>query len=145
MNKKRNVDNSKAKEDEMLKEAMAVLSSKKDKVNNVDVVFGQSIGLSIQEIPDKRVKEYTKVKIQELIFQAQFGLLPLPFQLSTTTSTTTPPVVQRQSAPQNSQGSYYSNMMTSPHSPAMLQIPAHNEQDIYSYTQSFASPNAGGN
>lgn len=125
----------------MLNEAMAVLSSKKDKVNHVDVLFGQNIGLSLQEIPDKRVKEYAKVKIQELIFQAQFGLLPLPFQLSTTT----PPVVQRQSTPQNLQGSYYSSMMTSPHSPVVLQIPPHNEQDIHSYTQSFASPNAGSN
>ena len=42
------------------------------------ICIGQSIGASLKSIPDHRSKEFVKVKIQEFIFQAQFGLLATP-------------------------------------------------------------------
>ena len=41
-------------------------------------MFGQSVGLGLQSIRDHRSKEFAKVKIQEIIFKAQFGLLAIP-------------------------------------------------------------------
>jgi len=65
-------------EDIMLDQAMLVLDAKRHKKLDADELFAQSIGESLKSIPDRRFKEYVKVKIQELVFQAQFGLLSLP-------------------------------------------------------------------
>ena len=59
----------------MIEEAMSVLKAGKTRHNDVDIVFGQSVGLSLQGIEDKRSKELAKLKITEIIFQAQFGML----------------------------------------------------------------------
>ena len=48
------------------------------KIVDADILFGESIGASLKSITDIRLKEYIKVKIQELVFQAQFGLLATP-------------------------------------------------------------------
>ena len=66
----------------MLDQAMSVLNSKQQKTPDADELFGQTIGASIKEISDKRCKEFLKVKIQELVFQAQFGLLTFPNHLN---------------------------------------------------------------
>ena len=61
----------------MLDQAMSVLKSSQNKVLNADEVFGQSVGLSLQNVSDKQAKEFAKVKIQEILFKAQFGILPI--------------------------------------------------------------------
>ena len=43
---------------------------------DADQRFGQNIAAGLRNITDDKSKEYVKVKMQELIFQAQFGLLP---------------------------------------------------------------------
>ena len=68
-----------SKEDIMLDEAMSILAAKKNKVMDADETFGQNVTASLRNIPDNRCKEFVKVKIQELIFQAQFGMLSIHF------------------------------------------------------------------
>ena len=46
---------------------------------DADEFFGQNIATGLRNITDNKFKEYVKVKMQERIFQAQVGLLPLPF------------------------------------------------------------------
>ena len=46
---------------------------------DADQRFGQNIAVGLRNITDDKSKEYVKVKMQELIFQAQFGLLPYLF------------------------------------------------------------------
>ena len=58
-------------------EAMSILRSKKNKVQNPDKAFGMNIGASLRSISNMKNKEFAKVKIQEIIFQAQFGN-PMP-------------------------------------------------------------------
>ena len=70
----------KSKEDIMLDEAMSVLAARKSRVADADEIFGQNVTASLRNIVDNRCKEFLKVKIQELIFQAQFGMLLMPFQ-----------------------------------------------------------------
>ena len=63
----------------MLNRAMNVLESKREKKPlGADELFGQSIGESLKEIVDVRWKEFVKLKIQELIFNAKVGLLSIP-------------------------------------------------------------------
>ena len=46
---------------------------------DADQRFGQNIAAGLRNITDDKSKEYVKVKMQELIFQAQFGSLPYLF------------------------------------------------------------------
>ena len=46
---------------------------------DADQRFGQNIAAGLRNITDDKSKEYVKVKMQELIFQAQFALLPYLF------------------------------------------------------------------
>ena len=71
-----------SKEDTMMEAAWSVLTTKKNKVLDADEIFGQNIALSLKSITDKRCKEFAKVKMQEIIFQAQFGIIQTPFQQS---------------------------------------------------------------
>ena len=57
----------------MMDEAMSILRSKKNKVQDPDEAFGMTIGASLRSTSNIRNKEFAKVKIQEIIFQAQFG------------------------------------------------------------------------
>lgn len=59
-------------------QASNLLTTKKGK--DPDVLFGENIGLSLQKVSNQRCKEYAKVKIQEILFQAQFGDLSIPSQ-----------------------------------------------------------------
>ncbi len=54
--------------------------ARRNNMVDADEIFGQNVTASLHNISDTRCKEFLKVKIQELIFQAQFGLLPMPFQ-----------------------------------------------------------------
>ena len=62
----------------MLEQVTSVLDRTQVKEIHADDLFGQSIGASLKSIPDQRSKEFAKVKIQEIIFQARFGLLATP-------------------------------------------------------------------
>ena len=70
----------KSKEDVMLYQAMSVLA-KSNKEPDDDDAFGQNIALTLKSIPEKRTKEFIKFKIQELLFQAQFGNLVMPLNV----------------------------------------------------------------
>ena len=67
-------------EEDILQKAMSVLNDEEGekKIVDADILFGESVGASLKSITDIRSKEYIKVKIQELVFQAQFGLLAPP-------------------------------------------------------------------
>ncbi len=52
----------------------------KNRVVDADEAFGQTVTAILRKIGDNRCKEFAKVKIQAIIFQAQFGMLPIPFQ-----------------------------------------------------------------
>ena len=69
-------------EDKMLDHAMSVLEAKSRKKLDADELFAQSIDESLKSIPDRCIKEYVKVKMQELVFQAHIGLLSLPGQIN---------------------------------------------------------------
>ncbi|XP_057311137.1 uncharacterized protein LOC130648984 [Hydractinia symbiolongicarpus] len=68
----------KSSEDHMLKHAISVLEEKRGKTLSADELYGRTLGESLKAIPDRMQKEYLKVKIQELLFQAQMGLLAVP-------------------------------------------------------------------
>lgn len=58
---------------------MAFLKSKRNKSVNADERFGQNVAAGFRNIMNNKSKKHLKVKMQELIFQAQFGLLPYLF------------------------------------------------------------------
>ena len=53
----------------MMDEAMSILQSKKNKVQDPDEAFGMAIGASLWSISNIQNKEFAKVKMQEIIFQ----------------------------------------------------------------------------
>ena len=63
----------------MMDEAMSILRSKKNNVQDPDEACGITIGASLWFILNIQNKEFSKVKIQEIIFQAQFGNPMAPF------------------------------------------------------------------
>ena len=67
-----------SKEDRVLDEAISVLNGRKSKNFDADDAFGQHVAASLQNLKDTTSKEYIKFKFQELIFQAQCGMLPIP-------------------------------------------------------------------
>jgi len=62
----------------VLEETLPVCEATQNKTVDADDVFGQHVAASLRNIKEYRSKEYLKVKIQELIFEAQFGMLPMP-------------------------------------------------------------------
>ena len=52
---------------------------KKNKVQDPDEAFGMTIGASLRSILNIQNRAFAKVKIQEIIFQAQFGNPMAPF------------------------------------------------------------------
>ena len=42
-------------------------------------LFGKHVASGLRAVTDLRHREYAKVKIQEILFNAQFGLLGIPF------------------------------------------------------------------
>ena len=56
-------------------EAMSILRSKKNKVQDLDEAFGMTTGASLRFISNIQNKEFSKVKIEEIIFQAQLEIL----------------------------------------------------------------------
>ena len=69
---------SKSKDEAMMDKAMSILRSKKKKVQDPVEAFGMTIGARLRSISNIQNKEFAKVKIQEIIFQAQFGYLMAP-------------------------------------------------------------------
>ena len=69
---------SKSKDEAMMDKAMSILRSKKKKVQDPDEAFGMTIGARLRSISNIQNKEFAKVKIQEIIFQAHFGNLMAP-------------------------------------------------------------------
>ena len=65
-------------EDSLLEETLPAPEATQTKTVDADDVFGQYVAASLRNIKEYRSKEYLKVRIQELIFEAQFGMLPMP-------------------------------------------------------------------
>ena len=65
-------------EDSLLEETLPAPEATQTKTVDADDVFGQHVAASLRNIKEYRSKEYLKVRIQELIFEAQFGMLPMP-------------------------------------------------------------------
>ena len=104
--------------------ALSVLQSASSKNENAIVVdadeaFGQSIGLQLKNITNDQSKAYSKMKIYEVLFQAQFGVSgatqPQNSQQQRQLSTSpiyqmSPPVITMQQRPQ-----FASHSITSEH------------------------------
>ena len=67
-------DRSKSKEDCILDQAASYLVSRQNKVIDAEEVFGQTVAHGLCAITNNYAHEYAKVKIQEILFQAQFGM-----------------------------------------------------------------------
>ena len=85
-------------------EAMSILRSKKTKVQDPDEAFGMTIGASLRSISNIQNKEFEKVKIEEIIFQAQFENLMAPFAPNHLTQTLPITFPVRTQTPHSSQG-----------------------------------------
>ena len=72
-------DHVKTKEDYLLDQAMAVFQGKKSKTDDAEDLFSKHVASGLRAVTDLRNREYAKVKIQEILFNAQFGLLGIPF------------------------------------------------------------------
>ena len=88
----------------MMYEAMSILRSKKTKVQDPDEAFGMTIGASLRSISNIQNKEFEKVKIEEIIFQAQFENLMAPFTPNHLTQTLPITFQVRTQTPNSSQG-----------------------------------------
>lgn len=57
--------------------ALSILesASTEQKENDADEAFGRTVGLQLKSIGNIQNSEYAKLKIQEILYQAQFGLL----------------------------------------------------------------------
>ena len=89
----------------MMDEAMSILRSKKNKVQDSDEASGMTIGASLRSISSIQNKEFAKVKIQETIFQAQLGnpMVPLaPNHMTLTLPITFPNRIQTPHSSQKS-------------------------------------------
>lgn len=53
--------------------AYVLLNDRKTRVLDADEIFGQNVTASLRSMSDTRTKEYFKLKVQELIYQVQFG------------------------------------------------------------------------
>lgn len=77
--RKRNRDNEsvRSKAEVVMDEAISVLKDSAKKTQKLDDedIFGQNIACGLRKVTDDRCREFAKVKLQEIIFQAQFGLL----------------------------------------------------------------------
>ena len=80
-----------SKEECLLDEAISVIKSKKDKVEEPEDIFGKTVACSLKRLNGKHMKEYAKFKIQEVLFrchssQNQQSSAPrrTPFRLHTT-------------------------------------------------------------
>ena len=58
-------------------QAASVFQARK-RVEDGDDIFGKSIAFSLRQIKNKRIKEYTKLKMQEVICHAQCQQEELP-------------------------------------------------------------------
>lgn len=94
-----------------MEEAVSVLKTAVKPKESVDEeeIFGRNIACGLRKIKDERSKELAKVKMQEIIFQAQFGLLHTGAQ----------PYSQNRFVPNNipQQAHTWVDMMHSPISP----------------------------
>ena len=69
---------SKKMEDTVLEKSLEVLEDVSNKrkmkpAEDGDTIFGKHVCQSLKDIKDKRSKELVKLKIQQLLFEAQFG------------------------------------------------------------------------
>ena len=98
--KKRKQESVKPKEDVALDEAMGTLQTVKEKLNTFDEddAYGKTIAFEMRKIKDQRRKAYAKLKIQEIIYNAQVGQTEGSMNYGTNMSSMmmSPPFVQAQ-------------------------------------------------
>ena len=74
LSERKNKSKDRLKEDVLLEEALSVL--KKTKTMNPrdqQDSFGEHVGQTLRSIKNEATREFAKVKIQEIFYQAQFG------------------------------------------------------------------------
>ena len=69
-----------SKENWLLEEAAAIFRNKKETRSDGEDIFSQNVAAGLRAISDVRNRELAKLKIQEILFQAQFGMLEIPMQ-----------------------------------------------------------------
>ena len=57
-----------------------VVHSHKDKRDDAEDIFGQHVAAGLRAVSNIRSRELAKLKIQEILFQAQFGVPGIPTQ-----------------------------------------------------------------
>ena len=60
-------------------QAISVLTEKPI-VLNAEEAFGRHVALSLLNIADRQSREFAKLKVQEILFQAQFDMLGMPMR-----------------------------------------------------------------
>ena len=109
---------------------MTVLNEARNKTPkemDEDDAFANNVAFSLRKVTDQRSKEYAKVKIQEILYKAQFGLLLQPsvnYNYPATTTTTPPIHFQHQVPPIPQQ--YHNSTPLSPESPNFGNSPVYN-------------------
>ena len=103
-----------AKEDLLIDQALSALQSKVATPEDGDDIFGKNVACSLKKINDEQTKEYAKLKIQEILFQARCGALSREQMLSSAQNRL--PIFNNQSFPVN-QMSYVHPVCQSPQSP----------------------------
>ena len=152
LSKKQKVGSKKSKKKFLLDQAASVFQARK-RVEDGDDVFGKNIAFSLREIKNKRIKEYTKLKMQEVICYAQRQQEELP----RLRESTIPPVQNRdmqydaparQESPippsQNGNLQYNAHSATTvfPQSPSFAYIPPpnqFNQNQEYNLNLNYAS------
>ncbi len=76
--KRKKKDDTITKENYLLDQAVSVFRAKQDKKADPEDVFGQNVAVGLRAISDKRSREFAKLKIHEVLFHAQFGMLSIP-------------------------------------------------------------------
>lgn len=61
------------KEDLLIDQALLALERKNVTQEDGDDIFGKNVACSLRKISDEQLKEFTKLKIQEILFQARCG------------------------------------------------------------------------
>ena len=95
----------KYKEDAALDTALTVLNEARNKTPkemDEDDTFAKNVAFSLRKVADQISKVYAKVKIQEILYKAQFGVLLQPsvnYNYQATTTTTPPIHFQHQAHP----------------------------------------------
>ena len=73
-----------SQENFLLEQAVSVFCSKKENKDDPENIFSKHVAVVLRPVSDIKNRELAKLKIQEILFQAQFGMLGIPIQQNET-------------------------------------------------------------